>query len=774
MNSISIRSKLGIAIGCVSIAALIVAYIILSMKSSHLTEEVYEHESNSLQISAMDKVSGKKDVGISNGVSIANDSSIKEALKTGNRQLAIDALSDLSAHMKSATPFKNIKVHIHTKDNKSFVRAWKPTKFGDDLSSFRHSVVKVNSTKEAVNTFELGKAGLSIRSVLPISDKGQHLGSLEFIQGLNSVAKSMDKEKDAYILLMDTRVSNVKQFDAKSMYKTHYLISQKFINKEFLNDAQKVDLGVLLKNKIFITDKYLYTYTDVVDFRGQKLGIQLLGKPLEIVNMAIEDANGIINIALTTIVLMVIFIIIAITIAAQKLVIFPLNELDNAIRSLINSSDVSNKIKKYADDELGKVTDSFNDYLASIESGIKQDAKVIDEVAGLVDRIAKGHMSGRVSSNASSASLNQLVRTMNTMLDSLQNIVGHSLEVLHSYQNEDFRSRTTMNSEGTMKDLMDGINSLGDAITSMLVENKQNGLTLEHSSDILLTNVNTLNQNSNSAAASLEETAAALEEVSSNISSATENVVKMSNYASDVTNASQVGQKLASDTTSAMDDIDKEVTSINEAITVIDQIAFQTNILSLNAAVEAATAGEAGKGFAVVAQEVRNLASRSAEAANEIKTLVQNATNKADHGKAISDEMINGYEHLNESIQKTTDLIKDVEVAFKEQLLGITQINDAVNALDQQTQQNANVASQTHEIAMQTDAIAKLVVKDANSKEFNGKDLTQRKNLTDLNHPSDEKKNVVKTPVTKPAAAKKESIKPVVAQTSNDDEWASF
>ncbi len=82
-----------------------------------------------------------------------------------------------------------------------------------------------------------------------------------------------------------------------------------------------------------------------------------------------------------------------------------------------------------------------------------------------------------------------------------------------------------------------------------------------------------------------------------------------------------------------MDEINEQVNSINEAITVIDQIAFQTNILSLNAAVEAATAGEAGKGFAVVAQEVRNLAARSAEAAKEIKELVETATTKANSGK---------------------------------------------------------------------------------------------------------------------------------------------
>ena len=192
----------------------------------------------------------------------------------------------------------------------------------------------------------------------------------------------------------------------------------------------------------------------------------------------------------------------------------------------------------------------------------------------------------------------------------------------------------------------------------------------------------------------------------------------MSNLASDVTQSASKGEALANQTTQAMNEIDEEVNAINE---VIDQIAFQTNILSLNAAVEAATAGEAGKGFAVVAQEVRNLASRSADAANEIKALVQKATGKANDGKKIADEMISGYTALNESISKTIDLIKDVEMASKEQLTGIEQINDAVNSLDQQTQQNAMIASQTHDAAIEIDKTAQLVLSSANEKEFLGK-----------------------------------------------------
>ncbi|RXJ70103.1 methyl-accepting chemotaxis protein [Halarcobacter ebronensis] len=422
-------------------------------------------------------------------------------------------------------------------------------------------------------------------------------------------------------------------------------------------------------------------------------------------------------------------------------------------------------------DEIAQLAGIVNENIKNTKSLLEQDSVLLDDVKKIVEQVKDGNIKGKIVKSTHNKNLEELKIIFNDMLDSIAKTIADDLNELKKALKEYQKLNFTFRLENTKGDTAEGLNTLAKIINEMLVNNKSNGLTLQNSAYTLLENVDKLSRASNEAAASLEETAAALEEVTSNISHNTENVVKMVQNANELKSSSLEGERLATQTTTAMDSINEQVTAINDAISVIDQIAFQTNILSLNAAVEAATAGEAGKGFAVVAQEVRNLASRSAEAAKEIKDLVENATIKANDGKNIADIMIKGYEGLNNNINKTLELISDVEVASKEQQTGIVQINDAINLLDRQTQQNAAVANETKNVAYQTQSIADEIVKDANEKEFEGKNSVKARG--DVITKKNDEKSIQENKKASKMQTNKDKKQEIKAN-NDDNEWESF
>jgi methyl-accepting chemotaxis protein len=196
-------------------------------------------------------------------------------------------------------------------------------------------------------------------------------------------------------------------------------------------------------------------------------------------------------------------------------------------------------------------------------------------------------------------------------------------------------------------------------------------------------------------AASLEETAAATEELSSTVQQNADSAIRASELARGATDVAQRGGHMVSEVVATMEDINTSAKKIEAIIGVIDSIAFQTNILALNAAVEAARAGEQGRGFAVVASEVRSLAGRSAEAAKEIKVLINDSVNRVRTGSEQVHRTGNTMQDIVQSIARVSDIVSEIAEASREQSKGLAQINDAVANLDDVTQQNAALVEET-------------------------------------------------------------------------------
>ena len=383
-----------------------------------------------------------------------------------------------------------------------------------------------------------------------------------------------------------------------------------------------------------------------------------------------------------------------------------------------------------SNDHLGDMAKELNQNIQKIKDGLAIDNEVINEAKFVSKMIGKGFLVYRINGEANNVYINELKDNFNHMIDSLRENIVNSFITSLSYANGNFEIKADKSDIGAIVNtLLRCLNMIGTNVSEFLAMINKNGYVLDEKSNHLLALVNSLHNATINQASSLEETSAAVAEITSNIADTSVKAKNMLEIATKTKNYANDGIKLVENTEKSMLEINDSTIAIQEAITIIDQIAFQTNILSLNAAVEAATAGEAGKGFAVVAAEVRNLANRSADAAKQIKNLVEVASQKSMDGKNYSQEMKNSFEKLASMIEENTVIIGDVAKSNETQMLNISQISETMNRLDYITQDNANMATKTKELATQTNEVALNMIKAAS---LNSYDKTVESRISDF------------------------------------------
>jgi methyl-accepting chemotaxis protein len=296
-------------------------------------------------------------------------------------------------------------------------------------------------------------------------------------------------------------------------------------------------------------------------------------------------------------------------------------------------------------------------------------------------------------------------RTLMLMLGSLALVLGalaswrlsvgitrpltNAVRVARAVADGDLTSDITVTSKDETGQLMQALKDMNNHLARMICELRDGIETIAIASREVASGNQDLSSRTEQQASSLEETASSMEELTATVKQNADNAQQANQLAGSASDIAAKGGAVVGEVVITMESINESSKKVVDIIGVIDSIAFQTNILALNAAVEAARAGEQGRGFAVVATEVRSLAQRSAAAAKEIKTLIDDSVGKVGAGAKLVNQAGATMDQVVESVKRVTDIMGEITSASREQTSGIEQINQAISQMDQVTQQNA-------------------------------------------------------------------------------------
>ncbi|WP_423823738.1 Cache 3/Cache 2 fusion domain-containing protein [Salinisphaera sp. SPP-AMP-43] len=339
----------------------------------------------------------------------------------------------------------------------------------------------------------------------------------------------------------------------------------------------------------------------------------------------------------------------------------------------------------------------------------------------------------------------------------------------------DLTQRMTSRRRDEIGQLIGAMNGIGEGLSEIVQKVRRSVSTLSHGAETIARDTNSLSERSDQAASSLQQTSASLEEITATVENTASSADRARTLSNDTADLARSGNSAMDDARSSMQTINRSAEKIGEILTLMDSLAFQTNILALNASVEAARAGEHGRGFAVVAQEVRGLADRTAQAAGDIRTLIEQSTEDARNGDTQVTLAADRVAEILNAVSHVQTVVAEISEGAAQQNEGIQQINTAVNELDTTTQQNAGMVEDSSKAAQtirdQASTLAELVSRLKVSEEAQQGFTAPAEPSVRARAPASP---AFDTPAKAQPRARRTPVEPQPANENDDADWATF
>ena len=650
MNNLGIKSKI--------MAIVIVSLIGLGIMSAYMLNGILKTRSKAeFSEKIVDTIINQnnfihemqKERGFSSGVLAGGDN--KNLLE--QRKKVDAALDKLEEKNEIASEINSIRSNI---DQKS----------GNDLISritkiLRKEVIAINGYSDKLEPSLVD----DLKRIIIVGEIKESFGILRATLNGVFTKKSISKEDYNKVVALNSVINKFMQdfddYNPKEFSDEFDAIARK--KADFI-DAMNIIKNVVATEDVSYDAASWFSKISISIDAMRELELKLLDNMQKDARRIKGDANTELIISSIVIAICILLMLLVSTLIGKNLI----SGIDQTKNGLVRFFDFlnykSNKaefLDRSGSDEIGQMSALINENIKQIEANLSEQNNFIKEANTFVNQIGKGNYVAQLNADTSNPALSQLKQTFKDLQIALKHAIAENgddvLNLLESFKKQDFTKR--LEDDGKMAV---GINALGEEIAKMLRANLDQAHVLEEKAEALSQSMKELTQGANVQASSLQESAAAVEQMSSSMNA--------------------ISQKTS--------DVIRQSDEIKNIITIIRDIADQTNLLALNAAIEAARAGEHGRGFAVVADEVRKLAERTQKSLTEIE--------------ANTNVLAQSINEMSESI--------------KEQSEGINMINQSVAQIDTLTKENVVIVNKANEVTSDVDDMAKAIVNEVRKSKF--------------------------------------------------------